>query len=186
MDDISAAQRLYGVNTTTRTGDTIYGFNSNTGRLWYSASNELSALVFCAWDAGGIDTFDFSGYLNNGQIIDLRQGCFSSVGGLVGNVSIALGAVIENAIGGQGSDTFRGNSADNRFTPNAGTDVVDGGLGTDAARRQRAVHVQLEDDQRLRQGRSLLHGRAWQRHRPGQTHRHHVRRAPEDPGVRRR
>ena len=131
MDDISAAQRLYGVNTTTRTGDTIYGFNSNAGRLWYTAGNELSPLVFCAWDAGGTDTFDFSGYLNNGQIIDLRQGCFSSVGGLVGNVSIALGAVIENAIGGNGSDTFRGNSANNRFTPNAGTDVVDGGLGTD-------------------------------------------------------
>ena len=131
MDDISAAQRLYGVNTTTRTGDTVYGFNSNAGRLWYTAGNELSPLVFCAWDAGGTDTFDFSGYLNNGQIIDLRQGCFSSVGGLVGNVSIALGAVIENAIGGNGSDTFRGNSANNRFTPNAGTDVVDGGLGTD-------------------------------------------------------
>ena len=131
LDDISAAQRLYGANMTTRTGDTVYGFNSNAGQLWYTANNELSALVFCAWDAGGNDTFDFSGYLNNGQIIDLRQGSFSSVGGLVGNVSIALGAVIENAIGGNGSDTFRGNSANNRFTPNAGTDVVDGGLGTD-------------------------------------------------------
>ncbi|WP_298096310.1 M10 family metallopeptidase C-terminal domain-containing protein [Brevundimonas sp.] len=131
MDDISATQRLYGANMTTRTGDTVYGFNSTAGRLWFSATNELSALLFCAWDAGGTDTFDFSGYLNNGQIIDLRQGCFSSVGGLVGNVSIALGAVIENAIGGNGSDTFRGNSANNRFTPNAGTDVVDGGLGTD-------------------------------------------------------
>ncbi len=131
LDDISAAQRLYGANMTTRTGDTVYGFNSNAGQLWYTAGNELSALVFCAWDAGGTDTFDFSGYLNNGQIIDLRQGCFSSVGGLVGNVSIALGAVIENAIGGSGSDTFRGNSANNRFTPNTGTDVVDGGLGTD-------------------------------------------------------
>jgi serralysin len=131
LDDISAAQRLYGSNMSTRTGDTVYGFNSNAGRLWYGATNELSPLVFCAWDAGGTDTFDFSGYLNNGQIIDLRQGCFSSVGGLVGNVSIALGAVIENAIGGSGSDTFRGNSANNRFTPNTGTDVVDGGLGTD-------------------------------------------------------
>ena len=131
LDDISATQRLYGANMTTRTGDTVYGFNSTAGRLWFNATNELSALLFCAWDAGGTDTFDFSGYLNNGQIIDLRQGCFSSVGGLVGNVSIALGAVIENAIGGNGSDTFRGNSANNRFTPNAGTDVVDGGLGTD-------------------------------------------------------
>ena len=131
LDDISAAQRLYGANMSTRTGDTVYGFNSTAGQMWFSAGNELSPLVFCAWDAGGTDTFDFSGYLNNGQIIDLRQGCFSSVGGLVGNVTIALGAVIENAIGGSGSDTFRGNSANNRFTPNTGTDVVDGGLGID-------------------------------------------------------
>ncbi len=131
LDDISAAQRLYGANMTTRTGDTVYGFNSTAGQIWFSASGASSALIFCAWDAGGTDTFDFSGYSTNGQIIDLRQGCFSSVGGLIGNVSIALGAVIENAIGGSGSDTFRGNSANNRFTPNTGTDVVDGGLGTD-------------------------------------------------------
>jgi Ca2+-binding RTX toxin-like protein len=131
LDDISAAQRLYGANMSTRTGDTVYGFNSTAGQVWFSASNGSSALIFCAWDAGGTDTFDFSGYSNNGQIIDLRQGSFSNVGGLVGNVSIAIGAVIENAIGGSGSDTFRGNSANNRFTPNAGTDVVDGGLGTD-------------------------------------------------------
>ncbi|WP_439475914.1 M10 family metallopeptidase C-terminal domain-containing protein, partial [Brevundimonas sp.] len=131
LDDISAAQRLYGANMSTRMGDTVYGFNSTAGQLWFNANNELSPLVFCAWDAGGADTFDFSGYLNNGQIIDLRQGSFSSVGGLIGNVSIALGAVIENAIGGHGSDTFRGNSANNRFTPGTGTDVVDGGLGTD-------------------------------------------------------
>ncbi len=131
LDDISAAQRLYGANMTTRTGDTIYGFNSTAGQVWFSATGASSALIFCAWDAGGTDTFDFSGYSNNGQVIDLRQGCFSSVGGLVGNVSIALGAVIENAIGGSGSDTMRGNSANNRFTPNTGTDVVDGGLGSD-------------------------------------------------------
>ncbi|WP_304876574.1 M10 family metallopeptidase C-terminal domain-containing protein, partial [Brevundimonas sp.] len=131
LDDISAAQRLYGANMTTRTGDTVYGFNSTAGQIWFGASTSSTALIFCAWDAGGTDTFDFSGYANNGQVIDLRQGCFSSVGGLVGNVSIALGAVIENAIGGSGSDTFRGNSGDNRFTPNTGTDVVDGGLGTD-------------------------------------------------------
>ena len=131
LDDISASQRLYGANMTTRTGDTVYGFNSTAGRIWYGATNELSPLVFCAWDAGGTDTFDFSGYFNNGQIIDLRQGAFTSVGGLVGNVSIALGAVIENAIGGLGSDTFRGNSVGNRFTLNSGDDVVDGGLGSD-------------------------------------------------------
>ncbi len=131
MDDISAAQRLYGANMSTRTGDTTYGFNSNAGQPWFSATNQVSPLVFCVWDAAGTDTFDFSGYLNNGQVIDLRQGAFSSVGGMVGNVSIAIGAVIENAIGGNGSDTFRGNSGNNKFTPNSGTDVVDGGLGID-------------------------------------------------------
>jgi Ca2+-binding RTX toxin-like protein len=131
LDDISAAQRLYGANMTTRTGDTVYGFNSTAGQPWFSATGASSPLIFCAWDAGGTDTFDFSGYSTNGQVIDLRQGSFSNVGGLLGNVTIALGAVIENAIGGTGSDTFRGNSANNRFTPNTGTDVVDGGLGSD-------------------------------------------------------
>ncbi|WP_339930937.1 M10 family metallopeptidase C-terminal domain-containing protein [uncultured Brevundimonas sp.] len=129
LDDIAGAQRLYGANMGTRTGDTVYGFNSTAGQPWFSA-NTTSALIFAVWDAGGTDTFDFSGYAM-GQTIDLRQGAFSNVGGLVGNVSIAIGAVIENAIGGGGSDLFRGNSANNRYTPNAGTDVVDGGLGTD-------------------------------------------------------
>ena len=131
LDDIAAVQRLYGVNMSTRTGDTIYGFNANVSQPWFNVANASGAMIFSVWDAGGTDTLDFSGYFNNGQVIDLRQGAFSSVGGLIGNVSIALGAVIENAIGGSGSDTFRGNSANNLFTPNTGTDVVDGGLGTD-------------------------------------------------------
>ncbi|MFN4092774.1 MAG: M10 family metallopeptidase C-terminal domain-containing protein, partial [Brevundimonas sp.] len=130
MDDIAAAQRLYGANMTTRTGDTIYGFNSNAGRAWYNANNELSELIFAVWDAGGTDTLDFSGY-SDSQLIDLGQGNFSSVGGLTGNVAIAVGAVIENAIGGSGADAIRGNSADNRLTGNAGNDTIDGGLGSD-------------------------------------------------------
>ena len=32
IHDILAAQKMYGVDTTTRTGDTVYGFNSNAGR----------------------------------------------------------------------------------------------------------------------------------------------------------
>ncbi|MBJ7446923.1 MAG: M10 family metallopeptidase C-terminal domain-containing protein, partial [Brevundimonas sp.] len=130
LDDISAAQRLYGANMSTRTGDTTYGFNSNAGQVWFSASSASSALIFAVWDAGGVDTFDFSGYTSN-SVIDLRQAAFSSVGGMVGNVSIALGAVIENAIGGTGSDTIRGNSGDNRITGGGGNDTIDGGLGTD-------------------------------------------------------
>ncbi len=130
MDDIAAAQRLYGANTSTRTGDTTYGFNANAGQPWFSATGAASPLVFCVWDAGGTDTFDFSGYTANG-VIDLRQGSFSSVGGMIGNVSIAMGAVIENAIGGSGADQMRGNSGNNVLRGNGGDDVIDGGLGTD-------------------------------------------------------
>jgi serralysin len=130
LDDIAAAQRLYGANMTTRTGDTVYGFNSNAGRFWYEAINPGSAVIFSVWDAGGNDTFDFSGYTQN-QVIDLRQGAFSNVGGLIGNVSIALGAVIEAAIGGDGSDTIVGNAANNTLRGGAGNDVIDGGLGVD-------------------------------------------------------
>ncbi|WP_304438784.1 M10 family metallopeptidase C-terminal domain-containing protein, partial [Brevundimonas sp. Leaf363] len=105
LDDIAAIQMLYGANMSTRTGDTTYGFNSNTGRDFYSAASGADKLVFAVWDAGGYDTLDFSGY-GQTQTIDLRQGQFSSVGGLIGNVSIAQGAVIEHAIGGSGNDTM--------------------------------------------------------------------------------
>ncbi|MDI6624990.1 MAG: M57 family metalloprotease, partial [Brevundimonas sp.] len=130
LDDIVAAQRLYGANTTTRTGDTTYGFNSNAGQPWFNANTALSALIFAVWDAGGTDTFDFSGY-SVAQTIDLRQGAFSSVGGLTGNVAIAIGVVIENVVGGTAADTIRGNSAANLITSNGGNDEIDGGLGSD-------------------------------------------------------
>ncbi|MEY4555466.1 MAG: hypothetical protein RL093_585, partial [Pseudomonadota bacterium] len=129
MDDILAAQRLYGANLGTRTGDTVYGFNSSADRPWFSASAG-SPPIFCVWDAGGTDTLDFSGFTQGGTI-DLRQGAFSSVGGMLGNVSIVVGAVIENAIGSQHADHMRGNSGDNRFVGGGGADYIDGGLGVD-------------------------------------------------------
>ena len=132
LDDIAAAQLAYGANMTTRTGDTVYGFNSNTGRDWYTASSASTKLVFAAWDAGGTDTFDFSGY-KVPQTIDLREGFFSSVGGSTGNVTIAIGAVIENAIGGSAADTITGNAAANRITGGGGNDSLDGGAGVDTA-----------------------------------------------------
>ncbi|MBN8529248.1 MAG: DUF4214 domain-containing protein [Caulobacterales bacterium] len=132
LDDIVAVQRLYGPNMTTRTGDTTYGFNSNAGQQWYSATGIGSVLIFAVWDAGGTDTFDFSGYTQN-QVIDLRQGAFSSVGALTGNVAIAMGVVIENAIGGSGNDTIRGNGSANLLRGGAGNDTIDGGLGSDTA-----------------------------------------------------
>ncbi|MFP3632200.1 M10 family metallopeptidase C-terminal domain-containing protein, partial [Burkholderia sp. SIMBA_045] len=88
--------KLYGANYSTRAGDTTYGFNSNTGRDFYSASSSSDKLVFSVWDGGGNDTLDFSGFTQN-QKINLNEASFSDVGGMVGNVSIAQGVTVENA-----------------------------------------------------------------------------------------
>ncbi|SDY37092.1 serralysin family metalloprotease [Pseudomonas sp. NFIX28] len=130
MDDIAAIQKLYGANTSTRTGDTTYGFNSNTGRDFLSASSSADKLVFSVWDAGGRDTLDFSGFTQN-QKINLNDASFSDVGGMVGNVSIAKGAIIENAIGGSGSDLLIGNKVANELKGGAGNDILYGAGGAD-------------------------------------------------------
>ncbi|WP_413492290.1 serralysin family metalloprotease [Morganella psychrotolerans] len=130
LDDITAIQKLYGANYNTRSDDTVYGFNSNTGRDYYSAKSGSDKLIFSIWDGGGNDTLDFSRYSNDQRII-LEAGKFSDVGGLTGNVSIAHGVVIENAIGGRGNDVIIGNDADNILKGNAGDDVLYGGAGQD-------------------------------------------------------
>ena len=81
-------------------------------------------------DAGGIDTFDFSGFAHD-QVLDLREGMFSNVGKLTGNVAIAPGAIIENAIGGTGDDTVIGNEAGNELFGRGGSDRLFGGGGDD-------------------------------------------------------
>ena len=130
LDDIAAVQFEYGANMSTRTGDTIYGFNSNADRPWFLASSSAAKLVFAVWDAGGNDTFDFSGYASN-QTIDVRQGFFSSVGGLTGNVAVAQGANIENVKSGSGSDSITGNTLDNTLQAGPGDDTVSAGAGND-------------------------------------------------------
>lgn len=65
MDDIAAAQKLYGANTKTRNTDTTYGFNSNTNREALSLKSANDNPIFCVWDGGGNDTLDFSGYSQN-------------------------------------------------------------------------------------------------------------------------
>lgn len=133
IDDIVAAQLLYGANMSTRTGDTTYGFNSTADRDWFSCTStdgSVRLVIFAVWDAGGIDTFDFSGY-GSAQTINLQQGAFSDVGGVVGNVAIAVNTNIENAIGGGGNDRLTGNGLNNRLTGNAGNDSLWGGAGDD-------------------------------------------------------
>ena len=130
IDDIAAVQFMYGANMTTRTGDTVYGFNSNAGRPWFEATSAASVMQWAVWDAGGRDTFDFSGYASN-QVIDLRPGHFSNVGGFRGNVAIARGVDIENAITGAGADLITGNALANQLSGGGGADTLYGGDGDD-------------------------------------------------------
>ncbi|WP_236712989.1 M10 family metallopeptidase C-terminal domain-containing protein, partial [Pseudomonas sp. ICMP 19500] len=130
MDDISAVQKLYGPNTNTRNTDTTYGFNSNTNREALSLKSTNDNPVFCVWDGGGKDTLDFSGY-SQPQKINLNAESFSDVGALKGNVSIAKGVTLENAVGGKGDDALIGNQVANRLKGGGGADRLSGGGGAD-------------------------------------------------------
>lgn len=128
--DVAALQKLYGANMSTRTGDTVYGFNNTSGRDAFDLARDPSA-VFTIWDAGGIDTLDLSGH-SAASRVDLREGAFSDAGGMTLNISIAYGAVIENAKGGAGNDSLSGNKAANRLEGGGGADSLAGGRGTDS------------------------------------------------------
>lgn len=137
--DIAAFTLLYGTAHSTRVGDTVYGFDSNAGVLYDFAQYALQYSNYFTgppsltiYDSGGRDTLNCSGYSIN-QTIDLTAGKFSSVGGLLNNISIDLHTVIENAIGGGGNDQIKGNSYSNFLTGGLGDDTIDGGGGVDVA-----------------------------------------------------
>lgn len=137
--DVLAIQNMYGLAANIRSGDTVYGFNSTAGNAVYDATSFTRVTTYTIVDSGGTDTMDYSGSAAN-QTLDLRAEAYSSLQGGRGNVGIARGTVIENAIGGTGDDILIGNAADNTLTGNAGadrfyasggTDVYDGGSGAD-------------------------------------------------------
>ena len=133
--DIVALHDLYGANTTTRNGDTVYGFNSTEAvtSVFNLANPDLTNIPSVSiYDTGGIDTLDYSGY-SVAQRIDLNAEAFSDVNGINGVIAIARGTIIENAIGGSGVDTITGNGVSNELTGGAGNDILDGGAGTDYA-----------------------------------------------------
>jgi serralysin len=126
LDDIAALQQIYGANTTTLAGNHVFGFNSSfaAGSVWDAYNFAVNAVpVVTLSDGGGNDTLDLSGY-GVAMTIDLRQGGFSSVAGLTDNLAIALGTVIDTAIGGSGDD---------RFVLNGDGDTIDGGAGNNVA-----------------------------------------------------
>ena len=121
--DIVAMQALYGLSTTTRAGNTTYGFNSNANREIFHA-DQYPGVAYTIFDSGGVDTVDYSGF-TGGNLINLNSETFSDIGGRTGNVFIARGTMIENAIGSdQSSDYIIGNSANNVLDGRGNQDSV--------------------------------------------------------------
>jgi methionine-rich copper-binding protein CopC len=132
LNDIMAIQRIYGVSTTTRSGDTVYGFGSNvTGTLsnLYDFSLNRNPIL-SIFDSGGSDTINLSGW-STPSTLYLGSGLLSSVNGMTNNLSVAYSATIENAVGGAGSDSIEGNAVGNRIEGGAGNDKLWGLAGDD-------------------------------------------------------
>ncbi len=132
MYDIAAVQYLYGPNPNYHRGNDSYAFSDNSAPQ-------------CIWDAGGINTLDFSA-CTTPTIINLRDGTFSSTSADMGNISIANGVIFQNAIGGSGNDNITvadlsgpanagavsGGTGDDLITLGKGRFTVDGGDGLDS------------------------------------------------------
>jgi serralysin len=129
LHDILAIQQLYGADMTTRAGNTVYGFHSNTGSPIFDFTKNLHP-VLTIWDGGGVDVLDFSGFKTASRI-DLHAGSFSDCDGMTDNVAIAFGCQIENAKGGSGGDVLLGNSVANLLFGNGGADTIMGDAGND-------------------------------------------------------
>lgn len=134
LNDIMAIQAMYGVETTTRTGATTYGFHSNiTGNAGqiFNFDNNANPIL-CIFDSSGNDTLDLSGFTSK-STISLVSGSFSDCNQMTNNISIAYSAVIENAVGGSADDTITGNEVANILTGGRGNDTINGAGGSDIA-----------------------------------------------------
>jgi len=149
--DIAALQELYGADFTTNGGNTVYTWSPQTGEAFVNGVGQgapvTNKIFMTIWDGGGNDTYDFSNYSEN-QTIDLTPGGYSkfsqtqlgmktSTSFVHGNVYNAFQyrgdprSLIENAIGGSGHDSIKGNAANNRLDGGAGNDGLTGGAGND-------------------------------------------------------
>ena len=151
MYDIAALQQMYGANFSTHSEDTTYRWSPTTGETFINGVGQGAPggnrIFMTLWDGGGNDTFDFSNY-RTGLSVDLRPGEWSttsveqladlgagrSARGTIANALLHDGdlrSLIENALGGTGSDTLVGNVASNTLKGGAGGDRLSGLDGAD-------------------------------------------------------
>ncbi|QEP30334.1 M10 family metallopeptidase [Pukyongiella litopenaei] len=157
MADIAALQYLYGADFNTNSGNTVYSWVPGSGITRVNGATAINPgnnrIFATIWDGGGTDTYDLRAY-TKAVSVDLNPGGHSlfSTGQRVrlkpndadgpakyaaGNIYNALlyqddtRSLIENAIGGSGWDTLKGNAAANRLNGNAGNDNLYGRAGND-------------------------------------------------------
>ena len=129
--DIAALQKIYGANTAYKTGNDSY---------FLPTANGSGTGWACIWDAGGTDTLSAAADTQTACSINLNPaplsgpnagGFVSQLEGVYGGYTIANNTQIENATGGNGSDTLTGNGANNTLRGLGGNDQLHGGLGND-------------------------------------------------------
>ncbi len=143
LADVAAAQSLYGAAgaSSASAGDTVWGRGSNLGGYLDTFFSDISGatssgdyaggrVAFTVTDVSGIDTVDLS-FTNRPGRYDMRAEQFSDVDGLVGNVGISRGTVIERLIAGDGSDRITGNDVANRIEGGFGDDTIESGAAGD-------------------------------------------------------
>ncbi|RXH10118.1 Hint domain-containing protein [Bradyrhizobium guangzhouense] len=153
--DILAIQQAYGADTTTRTGDTTYGFNTKLSDFanadeqavfsftatTVDATNHIITHphVFTIWDAGGAhDRIDASGFTVD-QRIDLNPGTYSDIGETTGpdpaNPGYSKVVTLIDSVGiafGVTIEEAIGGSGNDTITGNGADNYLDGGAGNDA------------------------------------------------------
>jgi len=153
MYDIAGLQLLYGANYTTNAANTAYKWDPLTGQMSINGAGQGAPagnkIFMTIWDGGGIDTYDFSNYASN-LLVNLQPGSWTTASAVqlaslgsghyaAGNIANALlynnnpASLIENAVGGSGTDTLTGNIAGNCLTGGGGNDMLDGAAGSDIA-----------------------------------------------------
>lgn len=133
--DLVAIRDLYGA-AQLRVGDSVYGDTTNLGGNYARIAQMLrdpakrDRITFTIQDDGGRDRLVLA-QDDKSQTIRLNPGAISDAYGLIGNISIAEGTIIEEFVAGSGDDRIFGNAADNAIWGSAGDDTIDGGLGND-------------------------------------------------------
>ena len=147
LADVLAVADLYGVgDLTVNDGDTIYGYQSNTGTYLddvflemvgseYPGSyyRDVPDITLTIFDSGGTDWLDFRTDNGNQDILlgfaGEDEAALLNIYGTVGTV-LVLG-LIEHVIAGNGNDYITGNSYGNILDGMGGNDEIYGNGGND-------------------------------------------------------